>query len=375
MGYFEDGVAQPAVPIHTRPAVQFTTTADDMGRLAQFLMGDGRLGDTLLIAPALLAALGGGHGTDAARAGLTVGHGLALATRDRHQALGDCHPGTGIGFQAMFCLYPREGKAFFVAVNADVESADYDKLNKSLIEALRLAAPPDRRPASAPPADLAQWEGIYVPAWNAVPRLAWLDTRFNFVDVRWDGNALRLAPFQGKPASLHPAGGRLFQASGRIQPSHVLLMSDGKHMLSDGLRTYRQEPIATMLCLWTSAALGLSGLCYVLVRGAWMLARGRLRNRSTLAVPLASVLMLLAPIPLFVGQSFQQLGDLTQASGLLAFATGALPVGMVYGLVSVPAKRVHGVSHPAFDCLALLAVTQLPLVLVAWGMLPFVLWH
>jgi CubicO group peptidase (beta-lactamase class C family) len=124
MGYFEDGVAQSAVPIYTRPAVQFTTTAADMGRLAQFLMGNGRAGGKVLIAPALLAALGGGHGTDAARAGLTVGHGLALATRDRHQVIGNCHPGTTIGFQAMFCLYPQERKAFFVAVNADVETAD-----------------------------------------------------------------------------------------------------------------------------------------------------------------------------------------------------------------------------------------------------------
>jgi hypothetical protein len=125
--------------------------------------------------------------------------------------------------------------------------------------------------AAAPPADPAQWEGIDVRAWNAVPRLAWLDILFSFVDVRWDGHALWLAPFQGKPASLHPAGGMLFQGSDRIRPSHVLLVSDGKHMLSDGLRNYRQESIATMLCLWTIAALGLSGLCYELaiVLAAW----------------------------------------------------------------------------------------------------------
>jgi CubicO group peptidase (beta-lactamase class C family) len=145
MGHFEHQIPHPAVPVYVRPPVQFTTTAADMGRLADFLMGDGRVAGQVFVAPELLAALGGARGTEAARAGLSVGHGLALATRDRNQVIGNCHPGTSVGFQAMFCLYPPERKAFFVAVNADVESADYEKLNKSLITALQLAQPARRK--------------------------------------------------------------------------------------------------------------------------------------------------------------------------------------------------------------------------------------
>jgi len=374
MGHFENGVAQPALPVHLRPATQFATTAADMGRLAQFLMGDGAIDGAPFVAPELLAALGGAHDTDAARAGLGVGHGLALATRDRHQVIGDCHPGTMVGFQAMLCLYPAERKAFFVAANADVEAADYDKLNKSLIAALQLVRTAGPVSAAPPLLVLAQWNGVYVPAWNAVASLAWVDTVFNAVDVRWDGTQLHLAPMQGKPSSLRSAGGMLFQRGDRIAPSHVLFVSDGEHMLSDGLRTYRQMPLTKMLWLWGSAVLGILGLMVVLLRATWLLSRGRLGSTSTLAAPLASVLMLFAPLPFFFTQSFLQLGDLTIASGLLALATCTLPLGMAYGLVRL-FMRGGLIRRPVLDCAAMLAVIQWTVVLAAWGMLPFVLWR
>lgn len=374
MGHFDNDVAHPAVPVYLRPPVQFTTTAADMGRFAQFLMSDGSIDGRPFIAPALLALLSGGHGTDAVRAGLPVGHGLALSTRDRHQAIGDCHPGTSVGFRAMFCIYPQERKAFFVAVNADVEEADYDKLNKSLMAALELPRPGARNTVSPAPAGMNEWDGVYVPAWHAVASLAWVDTVFNAVRVRWDGAQIQLAPLQGKPSSLRPAGGMLFQAGGRIEPSHVLYLVDGERMISDGLRTYRKEPSAKMLWLWTSAVLGIAGLLYVLLRGLWLLGRGRLRSTSTLAWPLASALMLFVPIPFFYSQPFLQMGDLTVASGSLAFASCMLAPGVAYGLFRLltPAKTVR---HPAFDCAALLAVVQWTIVLAAWGMLPFVMWR
>lgn len=374
MGHFENAVAHPALPVHLRPATQLATTAADMGRLAQFLMGDGAIDGVPFVASELLAALGGAHDTDAARAGLSAGHGLALATRDRHQVTGDCHPGTMVGFQAMLCLYPAERKAFFVVANADVESADYDKLNKLLIAALQMI--PMVRPVSTapPPPGMAQWSGVYVPDWNAVASLAWVDTVFNAVDVRWDGALLQLAPMQGQPASLRLAGGRLFQRADRIAPSHVLFVTNGERMLSDGLRSYRKVALTKMLWLWTSAALGFLGLLYVLCRGGWLLLRRSLTATSTLAVPFASVLMLFAPLPFFLNQSFLALGDLTMASALLAIASCALPLGMFYGLIRMVMRR-RPVRRPALDCAALLAVLQWTIVLVAWGMLPYLMWR
>ncbi|WP_300751252.1 serine hydrolase domain-containing protein, partial [Janthinobacterium sp.] len=133
MGHFERGVTQAAVPMYLRPAGQFATTAGDMGKLAQFLMGDGQLQGSSFIAAPLMAALSNPVGTQAALAGLEAGHGLALATRDRHNVLGACHPGTTVGFRAMLCVYPEQKSAFFVAFNTDSETADYERFNRLLM--------------------------------------------------------------------------------------------------------------------------------------------------------------------------------------------------------------------------------------------------
>lgn len=374
MGHFENGVGQASVPVYARPPVQFTTSAADMGRLAQFLMGDGRLAGQVFIAPALLDMLAGAHGTDAARAGLSTGHGLALATRDRNGAIGNCHPGTSVGFRAMLCLFPKERKAFFVAMNADVENADYERPNKLLTAALQLSRRAVHLAGEPAPTGMHDWEGIYVPAWNAVARLAWLDTVFNAGVLRWNGQLLQFQPMQGATASMHLVGGMLFRRSDRLAPSHVLFISNGERMFSDGLRTYRRASLTNMLWLWTSAALGVLGLTAILSRGLWLLVRGRLKRDSKLAVPLASVLLLFLPLPLFFTQSFLQLGDLTLASGLLAFATCALPLSMAYGLMRLTARPVE-TRRPVSDGIALLAVLQLTIVLAAWGMLPVVMWR
>lgn len=102
--------------------------------------------------------------------------------------------------------------------------------------------------------------------------------------------------------------------------------------------------------------------------------RGRLGSTSTLRLPLAGVLMLFLPMPLFASQSFMQLGDLTLASGALAFATGALPCAIGYGLLRLPGSK-RTITHPARDWAALLAAAQWLIVLAVWGMIPFVSWQ
>ena len=61
---------------------------------------------------------------------MRVGYGLGLATRDRHGAVGKCHGGSTVGYRAMLCLFPQQQRAFFVAINADIEGADYGALRR-----------------------------------------------------------------------------------------------------------------------------------------------------------------------------------------------------------------------------------------------------
>ena len=322
---------QAALPSYMAPAGQLTTTAADMARFAVFLMSDGDINGRPFIEPSLMAQLGAPNGTEAARAGLAVGHGLALAGRDRHGQFGHCHPGTTIGFNAMLCVYPAQRKAFFIAINTDSETADYDRFNKLLIDALHLALAMSSAAVTkpgAPAADIAQWQGIYVPALHTMRSLAWTDIVFNFMRVSWEDGALHVAPFQSKPKTLTPTGGHLFTQSGRLDSSHVLLMGDdGRRILSDGIHSYAQVGMAIFVALWASLALGLLGL----------------------------------------------------ASGTLALVTALLPFALTAGLVrqwqirrsSTEQQKQRSIA----DIVAMAAGLQCALVLAAWGMLPFTLWR
>lgn len=366
MGHFENGVPHAAVPIYLRPASQFTTTAADMARFAAFLMGNG----AGLVRTDLMGQLELPSGTDAARAGLLAGHGLALAVRDRHGVVGGCHPGGTVGFSAMLCVFRPQGKAFFVAFNADVENANYEQFYERLISELGLPNP-DAATAATPGDGNEAWSGMYVPVTFTVSSFAWADVVFNFIRLEWEGAQLRLIPFQGKTKVLSPAGGRFYRAGDRIGPSHVLLRAqDGTRLVTDGLRTFEQVPLTKMVLLWASLAAGLAGLLYVLLRGLWRLfARRQVgRVRNALAVPLAATLALLLPVPFFLTQSFLELGDRTVASLLLMAATAALAPAMAWGLWRALRAKA------CFDCLALAAVLQFLAVLAAWGLIPFRLW-
>ena len=377
MGHVEHGVAQAAVPQYLRPAGQFTTTAADMARLAQFLLGDGKLKGAQFIDLALMGALSEPAGTDAAQAGLATGHGLALAVRDRHNVVGACHPGTTAGFRAMLCIYPEQDSAFFVAFNTDAEQADYERFNRLLLRDLDV---PLRAPVAPgkPAPGVENWQGVYVPTPSPMASMAWIDAVFGFTRVKWDGESLFLIPFQGEPRELEPVGGLLFRASDRSTASHVLMQEDGKHILSDGLRSYERASMLRMLVLWGSLALGAAGLLYVLLVGAYRAARRTLGRGDHLFVPLLSLLALLLPLPFFYFQSYLRLGDVTLASVLLALATGALPLAMAYGLArcwrSFGAAAETG-TLAKWDWVALLAALQLLLVLAWWGLLPLRMWQ
>ena len=377
MGYFEHGLAQPAVPQYLRPAAQFTTTAADMGKLAQFLTGDGKLQGMQFIDLALMGALSEPAGTDAAQAGLATGHGLALAVRDRHNVVGACHPGTAVGFRAMLCIYPEQDSAFFVAFNTDAERADYERFNRLLLRDLEL---PLRAPApqGTPAPTVENWQGVYVPSPSAMASMAWVDAVFGFTRVKWDGESLFLIPFQGEPKELEPVGGLLFRASDRSTASHMLMQEDGRHVLSDGLHSYERASMLRMLVLWGSLALGAAGLLYVLVVGVWRAALRSLRRGDHLFAPLLSLLALLLPLPFFYFQSYLRLGDVTVASVLLTLATGALPLATAFGLARCWRSRgtaAEAGSWAKWDWVALLAALQLLLVLAWWGLLPLRLWQ
>lgn len=370
MGHFEDGVTQPTVPSWVRPAGQFTTTAADMGRLARFLMGDGRIAGKRFIDATLLRQMGEPVGTEAARAGLRVGYGLGLRRVDRHGVLAKCHGGNTVGFRAMFCLFPDTQQAFFIAINADSETADYASFDALLIRSLMPAAP-EPAPVRAPPFASEPWKGWYVAAPNRFDSFRFIDTVFNPVRVSAEGRSLEIASLQSAAVTLRHVGGGRFRAPGKRIASHALTMSpEGQRVISTGTQSYEQVSLCYLLLLWISVGAGMSGLAYIVLMPPLRLARRRLSRRDPLLVPFAGALGLMLPIPFFYQQSFLQMGDLTVASILLAAASAALPVAMLAGLC-ISLRRGLIVRT---DIIAMLAVLQLSLVLACWGLLPLRLW-
>ncbi len=372
MGHFDDGSTHPAVPSFVRPAGQFTTTAADMGRFARFLMSDGSVGGQPFIDPALLRRMGEPAGTEAARAGLQVGYGLGLRAIDRHGVVARCHGGNAVGYRAMLCLFPSTQQAFFIALNADSETADYHQFDALLIRSLMPALPVPALPTAAH-VDTRPWEGWYIPSPNRFDTMRFADIVTGFMRVSRDGVTLRLHPAQANEIVLRHAGHGLFRAPDKLLPSHALLVSaEGTRVVTNGTQTYEQIALTRLLLLWLSVGAGLLGMTAILIAGVARLAMRRLARHDPLLAPFAGVLALMLPLPLFFQQSFLQLGDVTPASMLLAIVTGALPLAMLTGL-ALSLRRTTG-NRVEPMAVAMLAVLQLTGVLAAWGLLPLRFW-
>jgi hypothetical protein len=128
-----------------------------------------------------------------------------------------------------------------------------------------------------------------------------------------------------------------------------------------------------MVLLWLSFAAGLAGLVWIFLSGTGRAMVGRMQRSSPLLAPWLAGIALFLPLPLFLRQSFLQLGDVTAASVLLAVVTGLLPLAMIAGLVAGFRRHAVGVIG-ALDMAAMLAVLQWTIVLAAWNLLPTRLW-
>jgi hypothetical protein len=361
------------VPVYLRTPTQFTTTANDMALFSRFLMSDGRIQGETFIDESLLRAMGRPSRSEAASAGLQAGYGLGLSRRDRYGVIGRCHVGNIVGYRANLCLFPEQQKAFFVAMNADSETADYERFDSLLVQALDLV-PTEQSSAATHSSHFDEWNGIYIPAPNRFASFEWLDTLFNFVRVRWDGTHLTLKPLQSANRRLIHERDLLFRSTDRTTTSHVLLIAaDGKQVLSNGLQSFERVSLWKIVLLWLSFLIGMVGLLYIFVSGLARLIARRLPMSHPMLLPFLAVAALLVPIPLFFGQSFLQLGDVTAASVTLAAVTGFLPAAMLIGL-SIQLRKRRGNAVEIVDLLATAAVLQLTIVLVAWNLMPLRLW-
>ncbi|MFY8274768.1 serine hydrolase domain-containing protein [Pseudoalteromonas sp. SSDWG2] len=373
MGYHENNMPQPAIATYLRPAGQFTTTAPDMVKLMGFMLGDGTLNGKPFIAKYLMTKLATPFDTDARKAGMEIGHGLALALRDRHSRVGQCHPGTTYGFRAYMCIFPKARKGFFIATNTDSETADYEQLNKILIDALQI--PKQEAAAANNKGTNGNVTGLYLLSPNNMAEFAFPDRLFHYIWVAQQQEQLVLKSFQGQDRKLIPVDKGLFRQTDRSQASHVFYTNaQGDLLLNDGRKTYKRASLTAVLFYWLSLASGLASLLYILIVGITRMFKRDSHAFSTVKWAFFNLVAFALPCLLYVNQSFLAFGDVTAASICLAILTGLLPISQVvclYRSIQSYQKSRAAKRDMFFIALAL----QMSLVLFYWGWLPTTFWR
>ncbi|WP_232056543.1 hypothetical protein [Pseudoalteromonas sp. A25] len=339
-----------------------------------FVLGDGRLKAQEFIASHLMPMLGYPHNTDAHNAGLDVGHGLAFALRDRHGVVGMCHPGTTFGFRAYICLFPKEKKGFFYAINTDSEAADYEKFNQLFIRQLAIKHKPPMTVNNSLN-NLERLTGIYFLSPNNTAEFEFLDMLFNFIWLEGKGNNLTISSLQSDSKHLVSVGKRLFRDVTRVEASHVVYQLENANlMLSDGLKTYQKGSILDIFFYWVSLVLGLLALLYLLCVGIFRLITHNRSGLQSIGFVSLNVSLFALPTYFYSQQSFLAFGDVTIASVLLAILSSLLPVSASLSLYLCIFKTPE-YKMKKLDIVALISLLILCLILIAWGQLPLTFWR
>ncbi len=374
MGYHENNVAQAAVANYLRPAGQFTTTAPDMATFMNFLLNGGKVDGKAFVHPEHMDMLTEPLNTDAHKAGLTIGHGLVLAKRDRHNVVGMCHPGTTFGFRAYICLFPDEKKGFFYAANTDSETANYEKFNELFINKLSVTSAPIAE-TSTVEVSLSKLAGIYLPSPNQMAEFEFIDMLFSFIWLEQANQQLIIKSLQNPDRRLIQVGEHLFRDVNRTQASHVFYWdSENRLFLSDGLKTFKQGSAVTLGVYWVSLILGLIGLLYIFLVGVIRAIKRDKASFNRIKWGFLNLLLFSLPSYLYVQQSFLQFGDITAASVTLAFLSGILPLTLLFSLwISLRGNLQSKIIKR--DVAAIMFSIQFVLVLAIWGLLPIIFWQ
>jgi CubicO group peptidase (beta-lactamase class C family) len=194
-------ITAPHFELGTIPAGNLYTTAEDLARLAQCLLAEGRAGGKAILRPESLCQM---FTVQLTKEKAGFGLGFHVSQFRGHVAVS--HMGAVYGFTTSIMVLPNEKLAAVVLTNADIATGPVRKLNAAalglLLEAkLADPMPPPKPPADAP-ADPAALAGQYE------SESYWAEIRAH--EGRLAGN------ISGKAIALVPDGKDKFLADGSL---------------------------------------------------------------------------------------------------------------------------------------------------------------
>lgn len=184
------GAPLPLGDVAYRPSAGLAASADDMARLAVFLLTGHARDGTRLLGDASLERMERSETTAGARAGLVTAYGLASQAKVDGVTVYRGHRGGLPGVAAELFVSRERGIGYFVALSND----DDDALDEAtrLVRAALAHAPPTPPEAPANPGDFQFLSGIYEPKSLRFERLRVVASLRGLVRASWDGRALTL---------------------------------------------------------------------------------------------------------------------------------------------------------------------------------------
>jgi len=374
-GHFDGGEPVTAMPMYLRPAGQFTTTTEDMGKFLRFMMSDGTIDGKPFIKNEFLHAVGRQTRTDAYQKGVPFGDALGAYSRDRYGAVGIAKNGNTLGFAAMIYFFPADNKAFFIAFNMDSETANYDLFNEVLVAHLGVAKGNFITKGKDIENELQNWNGYYIPVVTKVEPFGLLDIVFSHFKLTISETGTLLIPFQGKEKALIYQGSHLFTMTDRTNVSHALYTTTtGERFITDGVKTLKKISGFKIAGIAASIIAGLAAMLYLFVLGCVQLVHYQLAfGRMPLSWIFMALLAFVSSIILIATQPFMKMGDMSIGNISLAISTLLIPMFSIVSLfLFIKTNRLY---LQTVSFWALIFVLQFCALLMANNLMPMIMWR
>lgn len=232
-GYsWEDGGYDdvPFNPINGAAAGTLNSSAHDMGRFVQCLLNSGRIGDTLIVAPASIDRMEISMSSLASRSGMHHGYGLANFRRKQGTwAWMQGHSGGIDGF-ASYYGYNRYYGAGFALSNNAMES------NKAIITLVtdfltRNLDKPTRTTSALDLASIEPYLGFYSFSSPRNEILAFAERLINGFELALENDTLTVKTLFEKPLKLIPASANIFYRGDNLEADVIMTKDENGQLV------------------------------------------------------------------------------------------------------------------------------------------------